>query len=266
MTAVLVAETEQTRREADALGPWFHNLHLPGGVQTLPDNPYYGDFPARKWRKIAPLFPGDLSGMTVLDIGCNAGFYSFELAKRGATVTAIDVDEHYLQQARWAAAKLGLTERVTFRQAQVYDLARGYKPFDIVLFLGVFYHLRYPQLALDIVCRLARKQLVFQTLTMPGDDVSLVPADVPIDDRAALAAPGWPHMAFIEHRLAGDPTNWWAPNHAAVLSLLRSAGMRVIHQPGDEMYVCEPDPENAGYVQTWGRTEFEAATGTVNHE
>src|SRR5690606_7653325 len=84
------------------LGPWFHNLHLPDGRQTAPGHPF-GDFPAVKWRQVEPCIPRNLRGWRALDVGCNAGFYSFELARRGAEVTAIDVDRRYLQQARWAA-------------------------------------------------------------------------------------------------------------------------------------------------------------------
>src|SRR5947199_3415656 len=84
--------------EIRELAPWFHNLHLPDGRETAPDHPL-GDFPAFKWRRLGPALPDDLSGWTALDIGCNAGFYSFELARRGATVLGIDSDEHYLDQA-----------------------------------------------------------------------------------------------------------------------------------------------------------------------
>src|SRR5690606_5214626 len=84
-----------------SMGHWFHNLHLPDGTQTAPDHPL-GDFPAYKWQRLAKHIPEDLTGWTVLDIGCNAGFYSIELAKRGAAVTAIDRDSHYLTQAQWA--------------------------------------------------------------------------------------------------------------------------------------------------------------------
>jgi len=52
--------------------------------------------------------PANLTGWSAVDIGCNAGFYSFELVRRGAMVTAINVDGHYLQQARWAAREFGL--------------------------------------------------------------------------------------------------------------------------------------------------------------
>ncbi|MBW3667476.1 MAG: methyltransferase domain-containing protein, partial [Actinobacteria bacterium] len=100
-----------TAAEIRALGPWFHNLHLPGGEQTAPDHAL-GDFPTRLWRVIAPALDEDLRGTSVLDIGCNAGFYSFELARRGAEVVAIDPDPHYLRQARWAAQRMGLEDRV----------------------------------------------------------------------------------------------------------------------------------------------------------
>jgi tRNA (mo5U34)-methyltransferase len=225
--------------EIAALAPWFHNLHLPGGVETAPDHPL-GDFPAFKWRELAPALPPDLSGWRALDIGCNAGFYTFELAKRGADVLGIDSDERYLVQARWAAAKLGVEQNVEFRRLGVYDLGRLGESFDLVLFMGVLYHLRHPLLALDIVAAKARRVVVLQTLTMPGDDDEPAPGDLPIHARDALLAPGWPKMAFLEQQLAGDPTNWWAPNHACVEAMARSAGLEVVARPGHEIYVCRP--------------------------
>ncbi len=264
-----MSKTEQNganvQSDVERLAPWFHNLHLPGGVQTMGIHPYYGDFPARKWNKIAPLLPEDMTGMTALDIGCNAGFYTFEMAKRGATVTALDIDEHYLAQARWASGVLGLQERVQFRNAPVYDLARETEGYDVVLFLGVFYHLRYPQLAFDIVAPLAKRFFVFQTLTYPDDSVAEIPEDVPIHDRSQLAQEGWPKMAYVERYLAGDPTNWWVCNHAAVLGLLRDAGMNVIANPGEEMYVCKPNGEGA-HARKWGLNEYLSATGQAHKD
>jgi tRNA (mo5U34)-methyltransferase len=225
--------------EVAKLAPWFHNLHLPGGIETAPDHPL-GDFPAFKWRELAPSLPDDLSGWRALDIGCNAGFYSFELARRGADVVGIDSDEHYLEQARWGAQKLELDDSVEFRRLGVYDLAKLDDDFDLILFMGVLYHLRHPLLALDLVASKARRLVVLQTLTMPGDDEVTPPRDLPIDDRNELLASGWPKMAFVERRLAGDPTNWWAPSHACVVAMARSAGLEVVAQPGHEIYVCRP--------------------------
>lgn len=249
------ADPETARRVAQ-LAPWFHNLHLPDGTQTAPDHPL-GDFPAEKWRRLAPALPDDLSGWSVLDVGCNAGFYSFELARRGARVTAVDHDEHYLAQARWAAGRLGLADRVRFERDDAYGLARqgsrGGEPFDLVLFLGVFYHLRYPLLVLDGLARRTRRLLAFQSLSLPGDEVAAATGDRPIDARDDLLAPGWPKMAFLEHAFAGDPTNWWVPNRAAVEAILRSAGFEVVARPEHETYVCRPSAgggaDAAGHLQ-----------------
>jgi tRNA (mo5U34)-methyltransferase len=233
-----VDDADEVGRQIRSLAPWFHNLHLPDGRQTAPDHPL-GDFPAFKWREIAPALPRDLSGLTALDIGCNAGFYSLHLAARGATVLGIDVDEHYLRQARWARERFGISaSRLALRRMQVYDLAHLPDQFDLVLFLGVLYHLRHPLLALDIVAEKVRDQLVLQTLTMPGEEVEPTPEDLSLEERERLLAPGWPRMAFIEHRLAGDPTNWWAPNRACVEAMLRSAGLAVVSSPGHEIHVA----------------------------
>ena len=236
------------------LAPWFHNLHLPGGRQTAPDHPL-GDFPAWKWAEIAPSLPEDLSGARALDIGCNAGFYAFELARRGADVLAVDIDEHYLVQARWAARQLELADRIELRQMGVYDLARLEERFDVVLFLGVLYHLRHPLLALDLVARRASGTLVVQTLTAPGDEQMETPPDVPLAEREALREPGWPAMSFIEHELAGDPTNWWAPTGACVEAMLRTSGLEVTERPGHEIYVCRPRG-----LTPWHREALEAET------
>ena len=253
--------------EIAALAPWFHNLHLPDGTQTVPVHPLvWGDFPACKWAKLAAAVPADLSGWRVLDIGCNAGFYSFELARRGAEVLGIDVNAHYLTQARWAAKQLKLADRVEFRQMQVYDLARLEGSFDLVWFMGVFYHLRYPLLGLDLVARKTGRLMMFQTLTMPGEEIHSPEQDMELLKRDAMLEAGWPKMAFIEHRLAGDPTNWWAPNRAAVEALLRSAGFRVVQRLPEEVYLCAPDSEQPSCVATWNQAEILSATGSISHD
>lgn len=265
MTRLLVndasAGSAERAREIAALGPWFHNLHLPDGAQTAPTHPL-GDFPAFKWSEIAPHIPDDLTGWRALDIGCNAGYYALELAKRGATVLGIDVEPLFLRQAQWAAGEFGLAQRVELAQMQVYDLASIGETFDLVVFMGVFYHLRYPLLALDIVAQRVSQLMVFQTLTMPGEDVfDGTDVDRDINDREAFRTPGWPKMAFIEHRFSGDPTNWWAPNHAGVEAMLRSSGMRVRVRPGHEIYICEPAHAHAAWAEPRGAAELRSATG-----
>lgn len=246
------------QKEIQDLKPWFHNLHLPQGIQTAPDH-WLGNFPSFKWEEIAGFIPEDLSGWRVLDVGCNAGFYSFELAKRGAEVLGIDVDTHYLKQAEWAAEKLGLEKKVRFKQMQVYDLARESATFDLIWFMGVFYHLRYPMLAFDILAEKNTEMMVFQTLSMPGEAAEKDTFDRPINEREDLLKEGWPKMAFIEHKFSGDPTNWWLPNHAGIEAMLRSCGYKVTDRPGHEIYIARKDPANKSTLHTWNRSEYLSA-------
>lgn len=246
--------------EARALGPWFHNLQLPDGSQTAPESPL-GDFPNDVWRALDHHLPADLSGWRALDIGCNSGFYSIKLAQRGAQVLAIDIDEHYLAQARWTTRLFGVQDSVEIRRMQVYELAQLDVQFDLVFFMGVLYHLRYPMLGLDLVAQKVRRLLVFQSLTTGDTTISEQAEEPDLQRREALRAPGWPTLAFIEQTMAGDPTNWWVPNHAAVQAMLRSTGMRILSSPGTELYLCEPDPDHPASVSTWNRSELLAATG-----
>jgi tRNA (mo5U34)-methyltransferase len=249
-----------SQTEVKELAPWFHNIHLPDGTETAPKH-FLGDFPNFKWEKIKDSIPEDLEGWKVLDIGCNAGFYSLELAKRGAEVLAIDLDEHYLKQAKWAAKEFGLDDKIRFRQMQVYDLAHTEEEFDLIWFMGVFYHLRYPMLAMDILSQKVKKMMVFQTLSLPGTEEMEIPEDVEFHKREIMKEKAWPKMAFIEHKLAGDPTNWWAPNHQGIISMLQSCGLKVTAMPEDETYVAEKDPTLHSSLNTWNYSEYLSAVG-----
>ena len=255
-----IEKNAQTLQKINELGPWFHNIHLPDGTQTAP-NHFLGDFPSFKWQNVRWGIPGNLMGWKVLDIGCNAGFYSIELAKRGAIVVAIDLDEHYLKQARWVAEEFGLSDRITFKRMQVYDLARYDDEFDLVLFMGVFYHLRYPMLAFDIVAQKTAKILIFQSLSLPGKEEMQVPGDIPFHEREVMKEPGYPSMAFVEKSLAGDFTNWWVPNHQGIISMLRSCGFKVESMPEEETYICIKDESLPTDYNTWNYSEYLSAIG-----
>jgi tRNA (mo5U34)-methyltransferase len=227
----------EIRQKAAALGPWFHNLDL-RGVQTAPDH-FLGDYPALKWRSFSQSIPQDLRGKSVLDVGCNAGFYSFEMKRRGAgRVVAIDSDEAYLAQARFAASVLELD--VDFRNLSVYEVGLLGERFDVVLFLGVLYHLRYPLLALDLLRQHAvGGMFVFQSLLRGSTGVERIDDDYPFSETAVFGRPGYPRMHFVEHRYAHDPTNWWIPNLACAEAMLRSAGFRIVEHPEVEVFICE---------------------------
>ncbi len=235
----------QTEIEARvrALGSWFHNLDL-GGVQTAPEH-FLGDYPGRVWRAIEPALPRDLTGKTVLDIGCNAGFFSLQLKRRGAArVVGIDFDPRYLAQARLAAEVSGL--EVELHELSVYDVASLGERFDLVVFMGVLYHLRHPLLALDLVrAHVAKDLLLFQSMLRGSEGRFPVAPDYPFAERDVFDHPAWPRLHFVERRYAGDETNWWIPNRACAEAMLRSAGFAPAAIPGTEVYLCEiaqPDP------------------------
>jgi tRNA (mo5U34)-methyltransferase len=227
---------ERIRERARALGPWFHNLKLKG-VATAPEH-FLGDYPAIKWQAFAHSIPADLSGKTVLDIGCNAGFFSMEMKRRGADrVLGIDFDEDYLRQARFAAEVEGID--IEFRNLSVYDVGALGERFDLVLFIGVLYHLRHPLLALDLIHEhVARDLLVFQSMQRGSDDVLPLAPDYEFSETRVFDDPSYPKLHFIEREYAHDPTNWWTPNRACSEAMLRSAGFEILSHPEAEVYIC----------------------------
>ncbi|TPK76127.1 TIGR04290 family methyltransferase [Mesorhizobium sp. B2-4-17] len=236
------------RRRIDALGPWFHNMEL-AGVETAPDH-FLGNYPLIKWRKFADAIPADLTGKSVLDIGCNAGFYSIEMKRRGADrVLGIDFDEAYLAQARFAAEVADC--EIEFRQLSVYDVGGLGESFDIVLFMGVLYHLRHPLLALDLIREhVVADLLIFQSMQRGSTDLPELEQNYHFWSHELFDQPEFPKLHFIEHRYADDPTNWWIPNRACAEAMLRSAGFEIVRHPETEVYFCRVagEPASGGAV------------------
>jgi tRNA (mo5U34)-methyltransferase len=248
MSAAHLSRAE-IRRQVEALSPWFHNLDL-NGVSTAPTH-FLGDYPAVKWRRFADAITRDLTGKSVLDIGCNAGFYSMEMKRRGAArVLGLDFDQEYLSQARFAAEVSGLD--IEFRRLSVYDVGALGETFDIVLFLGVLYHLRHPLLALDLIHEhVAGDLLVFQSMQRGSPAGTRVEPNYDFWTTEPFDEPGYPKLHFVEHKYADDWTNWWVPNRACTEAMLRSAGFDITAHPECEVYICRrgkrPYPAGAVY-------------------
>jgi tRNA (mo5U34)-methyltransferase len=196
--------TEQTRRQIEqlqALG-WYHSIELPNGeiirgLQT----------PEQLHRRVRQFpIPGDLTGKRVLDIGAWDGWFSFEMEKRGASVVAVDA----VPKENFLAARELLGSKVEFLVRDVYDLRpEELGHFDIVLFLGVLYHLKHPMLALERVSALAADLVCVESfVTDDGSDPALKPA-----------------MEFYETtELCGQFDNWVGPNTACLTAMCRAAG------------------------------------------
>ncbi|MGH6678032.1 MAG: TIGR04290 family methyltransferase [Bradyrhizobium sp.] len=227
---------DEIRQRVDELGPWFHNLDLKG-VRTAPSH-FLGDYPMVKWRRFSQAIPENLDGKSVLDIGCNAGFYCMEMKRRGADrVLGLDTRDEYLEQARFAAEISGIN--VEFVKLSAYDVGALGERFDLVIFMGLLYHLRHPLLALDLIHEhVARDLLLFQSMLRGDSGVEPIDSDYDFWTTSQFDSPTYPKLHFIEQKYAGDPTNWWAPNRACAEAMLRSAGFAILKRPEAEVYLC----------------------------
>ena len=197
-------DIEELKRHAAEI-QWFHTIDLGHGIATqgIDETP-------KKLERIH--LPTDLTGRKVLDIGAWDGFFSFEAERRGAkNVLAVDSfcwnGPGWGSKAGFELAREALSSKVMDTEIDVMDLSpEKIGRFDLTLFLGVLYHLKYPLLALEKVASVTDDQLILET------EVDLIGVS-----RAAVAF-------YAESELNEDPTNWWAPNPAALYSLLKAAG------------------------------------------
>jgi tRNA (mo5U34)-methyltransferase len=209
---------EQIRARIASVAHWYHQIEIRPGITTPGVNNC-----ADTLRRLDLLERYD--GLRVLDIGARDGYFSFELERRGAEVVAID----YMDPAETGlpVARELLGSNVDYRLDNVYDLDPGrHGTFDLVLFLGVMYHLRDPVLALDRIWDVCRPDAVLMLETQLLDNALLT-----ADGRLRALGEVDPELAGVclmqfypEDSLNGDHSNYWAPNASCTRGMLRAAG------------------------------------------
>jgi tRNA (mo5U34)-methyltransferase len=228
-----IREWDRIRRHTG----WWHSFELPGGakiegVSTL-------EF--QKRRIAAFPIPENLQGKRVLDIGTWDGWFAFEMERRGAEVVAIDSwDNPHFREMHTI-----LNSRVDYRQFDIYELTPNLiGKFDIVLFMGVLYHLKHPLLALERVCALTT-------------DLAAVESFVLREEHRPKAAVERPLMEFYENdEMGGQTDNWCAPNLPCLLALCRTAGFaRAEPREFLEFSAC------VACHRAWLPSKFDAAPG-----
>jgi 2-polyprenyl-3-methyl-5-hydroxy-6-metoxy-1,4-benzoquinol methylase len=207
MTEAADGAREDILKRIEELGPWYHCITLGDGIET----PGRGGNIRNKFAKFAKYVPDDLEGRRVLDVGCNAGGLTLEFARRGAACKGVELQAHYLRQAAYCAEVAGLADRCEFVREDVYALINDQTQYDFILFMGLIYHLRYPQLALDLLCSRLRGRIFLNTPTVLPGDKPVAELRIPAD-----AEP---------HSLRRYPKfNLWFLSPAAIIRMMRLAG------------------------------------------
>ena len=191
---------------------YWHSFELPDGTEIRGAN----SLESQKVRLGTFNVPQDLRGKRALDIGTWDGWFAFELERRGAEVVAIDVIDNPL----FRDLHRRFESRVEYRQMDVYDInPAAIGQFDVVLFMGVLYHLKHPLLGLERICSVTRGMAGVDSFVLQGGFANGVAVDRPI-------------MEFFEHdEFGGQTDNWCAPNVACLMAFCRTAGFaRVVLQ------------------------------------
>jgi tRNA (mo5U34)-methyltransferase len=196
---------------------WFQKIEVVEGLfspgwsdPAIEKLPYYG-------------LPEDLSGMRVLDIGCAEGFFSFEAERRGAR-EVIGIDSFPDSVRRFNIVRMARQSNAAAFLMNVYDLEpKRLGTFDLVLFYGVFYHLKHPQLALERIRTICTGKLLFQTHV----------AHEPL-------VRGRPWARFCPYgMLSGpnredlDPTVFWLFNNTCCVAMLEHVGFKNVQVISD---------------------------------
>jgi tRNA (mo5U34)-methyltransferase len=171
--------------------------------------------------------PSDCTGLRVLDIGTRDGFFAFELERRGADVLAIDYCAAKDTGFSVAAELLG--SKVAYRQENIYDLTvEKYGSFDVILCLGLLYHLPDPMKALYIVRSLCRKRLYMETLVIDDSVLLTDGRTIPLKELSPELLE-IPLMQFYPAQvLNNDPTNYWGPNVKCLVAMLTENRFQVL--------------------------------------
>lgn len=259
--------TEDVQRRVDELGWWYHHFELPNGVWTGTGEPPAYD-PVVRWELFEPHLPDDLEGKSVLDVGGNSGYFSLRMKQRGAgRCLMVEPVVEFVDQATFVFEQFGVEVEVVCEDVHAYCLTTDER-FDYVLFLGLFYHLKYPVLVLDRLAEMTKELIVFNShiegVAPPPPTVD-EPALSTLDrmrrsvarrldpgpeaetreaqdvDRDELQSASFPRMSFLEGAYRGDLSNWWVPNYEVLEPLARSAGLKILARPHPETLVAEPE-------------------------
>jgi tRNA (mo5U34)-methyltransferase len=232
---------DELQAGVQALEPWFHQIDLGHGVKTKsrPAATEPIDHPSGTWEIIRRCLPDDLEGRSVLDAGCNAGFYAIEVKRRNAgRVLGIDSQRLHIRQARFVARVLGL--HIEYERMSVYDLSvERVGKFDITLALGLIYHCKHLLLALERLF-----QVTADLLILESEVLFEAPSFDALAQAVALGRRLHP-MAYVENEPSSLEAayNWFIPGVEGLKAMLLDVGFSEVNvvseAKGRAVIVCQ---------------------------
>lgn len=241
----------------EKLKPWFHMIDLGDGIVTktvsAAGEPF--DHPHGTWQIIRECLPADLTGKSVLDVGCNGGFYAVEAKRRGASrVLGVDAQRSHVRQALFVRRALNL--EIEFRRLSVYDLSpRTVGRFDVVLALGLIYHLKHLIYALENLWHVTKEMLIIETAVYPPHLLSAPFAHPVAGEGRTIHA-----LGFVENPPDAKEAvfNWFLPGVGSLKAMLSNLGF-------DDVTVFNVTGERAVLVCRKHRTYADSRTlGALN--
>jgi len=206
---------DKLKEQLIALGPWFHQIEITPTLRTRDIAPSPGpqpkDHPASRWNILKNYIPDNLAGKRVLDLGCADGFFSIEMARRGAQVVAIDAAPKMIARLNWAAQTLGL-QNILAKVGTVEDL-NNRERYDFVLFIAVLYHLKNPLLGLEKVASVT-DTIYLETAIHDGKE---------------------PYMYFKPPQPGVHQIPKWFPTKSCVVDMLKFTGFNHVQALPDPM-------------------------------
>lgn len=231
----------QLLKELPSCGEWYHKIDFGTGISLSTTKQARN--PEEMWKNwIEPYLPSDLSGKSVLDLGCNSGYLSMKMKKKGASkVVSVDYNDKFIKQTKFVSKWFNVDLEIIHQEAHEFVLTTDYQ-FDYIIFVGLFYHLKYGVMVLDRLAEMTKEKLFFQSATVgplfddiPKRDFMMENGDEMVSSSEV------PKLIFIENKFRYSKDNWWIPNQPAMIALIRNAGLKIYAKSGLNTFVCEPE-------------------------
>lgn len=219
---------------------WYHRVEVAPGVITPGHND--GKLTLEQMR-----LPDDCTGLRVLDVGARDGYFSFLCEQRGAA-EVVAVDHAAPSETGFPILKEIFNSKVRWETANVYDITREkYGEFDVVLCLGLLYHLRNPLLALDTLRAVCRREMYVTSHVIDPNFIQADGSSVPLEDVSQTLRDVPVARFYPRNELSNDYTNWWGFSTVCLRKMIESANFKVTHEflIGDRAgYKCEIDRDD----------------------